>query len=186
MYIATVVFCISVAISFALYFVFSKQKSQPETLEENGFSVCEYYDRIEKEQLKMLEEYKPVDQTIILWWGFDGLRLNEDGSIEWISRRKPEPVSPGVFYQPINHPIDYSMFQNAQATREQIFALKMQSEMMNFNIALQNQMQGFNAALQSYVIQTPAYPAYPSYLSAGSVQMQPQLIDCCCNYLRQI
>lgn len=64
------------------------------------FSVCEYYDRIEKAQLEILEEQKPVESMIILWWGFDGLRLDKDGTLQWISRKKPEAVNQNVFYQP--------------------------------------------------------------------------------------
>lgn len=62
------------------------------------FSVSEYISRIEQTALDILESMKPIDKTITLWWGLDGLRLNEDGTTEWVSRKKKtvEPVS----YQP--------------------------------------------------------------------------------------
>lgn len=44
---------------------------------------------IESEALKLQEEREKQEPYLItLWWGFDGLRLNADGSTEWISRRK--------------------------------------------------------------------------------------------------
>lgn len=140
------------------------------------FNVSEYSRRREKFILS-LEEERRAEHTIVLWLGYDGLRLNKDGSWEWISRKPPEPVSQGVFYQPVqsmaqaSHPIDYSMCQ--QATREQLFGLRMQLEMQNFNAAMQNQMQ---SSLQSFVIQTPMLP---SYIYAGSIQSP--LTGCCCN-----
>lgn len=61
------------------------------------FVVSEYLARIEKASLDILESREPTDKIIILWWGLDGLRLNEDGSLEWVSRKRPEKA---VFYQP--------------------------------------------------------------------------------------
>lgn len=53
------------------------------------FSVARYFDHIEETFLKIHEKReKEPDYTIILWWAFDGLRLNKDGNTEWISRRK--------------------------------------------------------------------------------------------------
>lgn len=45
------------------------------------FSVCDYLDHMENAALEIAEEKEPIDQTIILWWGLDGLRLDEDGSL---------------------------------------------------------------------------------------------------------
>lgn len=157
-----------------IIFSIESQKIKP-------FIVSEYYDRIEKAALDILEDQKPVDQIIILWWGFDGLRLNENGELEWISRKKQKPVNQNICYQPAQSMAQASyplygasdMCQSSQATREQFFGIKMQLEMMKFNAALQNQMQGINSALQSYVIQPPAYTAYLT-----------QLTDCCCNKKR--
>lgn len=54
------------------------------------FSPVDYMSRIE-ETCEMLwaepkEEYIPV-----LWWGLEGLRLNKDGTREWISRANTMP-----------------------------------------------------------------------------------------------
>lgn len=53
-----------------------------------GTSLYEYLDRIEKASLEIQETKQPVSHVITLWWGLDGLQLNEDGSTEWISRKK--------------------------------------------------------------------------------------------------
>lgn len=65
------------------------KKSPSSVFAEIGNSLYEPFD-IEKECLKLQEEREKQDPYLItLWWGFDGLRLNADGSTEWISRRKP-------------------------------------------------------------------------------------------------
>lgn len=53
------------------------------------FSLTAYFDRTEKLYISLLEEaenFKP--EPIILWWGIDGLRLNDDGTTEWV-RKEP-------------------------------------------------------------------------------------------------
>lgn len=57
------------------------------------FSVSAYLDRLERIRLDICEDQKPVDQTIILWWGLDGLTLDEKGKLKWISRKKKAPVN---------------------------------------------------------------------------------------------
>lgn len=59
------------------------------------FSVSNYLARTEKAYLQILEEQKPFEYELVLWWGLDGIRLNKDGTTEWISRKKKiesEPV----------------------------------------------------------------------------------------------
>lgn len=52
------------------------------------FSVSEYLDRVEREALKLCEESEKQEPLkIVLWWGLDGLQLNDDGSLEWIRRK---------------------------------------------------------------------------------------------------
>lgn len=138
------------------------------------FRVSEYLDRIEQVHLEILEQQKPVNHEFVLWWGLDGLRLNEDGTTEWITRKKPELVQQLAPIQPcqtgmLQNP--FSMCQNTAATREQIYGLKMQSEMASYNVALQYSMHGFNQALQGQ-LQYPVY--YPHYLYGG-------VTGCCCD-----
>lgn len=49
-------------------------------------SVYKCLTHIEDESLKIARDKKPTDKTITLWFGLDGLRLNENGAIEWVKR----------------------------------------------------------------------------------------------------
>lgn len=118
--------------------------------------------------------------------------MNEDGELEWISRKTPKPVNQNVSYQPCQSMQNANLYcggsggtgaggacqaQSIQATQDSLSALRMQLAMANINMAQQQQMQNINSALQSYVVpmagmvQTPA--TYPPYHYAG----------CCCNFL---
>lgn len=74
------------------------RQSSSQNNDAKPFVVSEYLTRIEKASIEILESRKPIEQIVILWWGLDGLRLNEDGTVEWISRKKPSPVQRNVFY----------------------------------------------------------------------------------------
>lgn len=41
------------------------------------FKISEYLSRIERSYLDMLENLQPIDKTITLWIGLEGLRLND-------------------------------------------------------------------------------------------------------------
>lgn len=68
------------------------------------WTVSDYMGRMERACLDIQERRTPVERTITLWWGLDGLRLAEDGSMEWASRRqeRPGPVqyAPPALIQP--------------------------------------------------------------------------------------
>lgn len=61
----------------------------------NPFEAAAYLSRLEKAYLHMLETAQPVDWTIVLWLGLDGLRIDPDGTTEWIKRSGPGPQSGG-------------------------------------------------------------------------------------------
>lgn len=113
---------------------------------KNPFSVTQYLDAMERAHLNILDQQKPVDQTIILWWGLDGLTLDEDWKLKWISRKKKAPVNQNISYQPCqsilyayNHPIlCLDMCQSTQAT---INALQMQNSAMQMQACQQTQRQ---------------------------------------------
>ncbi len=63
------------------------------------YSVSKYLSRIEAAHLDILESKVPTDKTITLWWGLDGLKLNEDGTMELVSRKKKR-TSESAPYQP--------------------------------------------------------------------------------------
>ena len=52
-----------------------------------SFSVTKYLGRIEEECVR-LSMVKPDDYILVLWAGQDGLKLNKDGSMEWVKKSK--------------------------------------------------------------------------------------------------
>ena len=122
----------SVAISIcALHYMINERPYEVESLESSEpFIVSEYYDRMEKAALDILEYQEPVDQTIILWCGLDGMRLNEDGTLEWVNRRKPKPIQENAFYQLYQFvpAYDPNLLAQTQSTRSSIDALMAQNE----------------------------------------------------------
>lgn len=139
------------------------------------FNVSEYMERIEKAYLEILETRQPISQSITLWWVLDGLRLNEDGTMTWVSRKKPKTL-----------PAIWDMCQTAtpirtegmqQAPEDEIAALKRQLNIMNLNEAMQHHNALIIASLQSNV--TP----YPSYFECGHMYLEKQIEQCCCNKL---
>lgn len=164
---------ISAIIVMIPYYIISflnKPKNRKQ-VEVEPFVISAYYDRTEKESLKILEEYKPVGKTIILWWGFDGLQMNEDGSSEWISRKKSEPINQSVFYQPVQSLTQaaYPSYAGYQNTQAMIDALQTQIAMQNINAQMQ-------AQLQHYQVSYPRYCA--PYFYSGTM-------GCCCNSMIQ-
>ena len=137
------------------------------------FIVSEYCDRMEKAALDILEHREAVEQTIILWWGLDGLRLNEDGELEWISRKTPKPVNQNVSYHPCQSVPAYNpaLFAQMQNTRASIDALRAQNASLQIQaLRAQQTVQGINS-LQQCCVQYPAQ--YPPYFYGG----------CCGNYV---
>lgn len=137
------------------------------------FSISEYLSRIERAHLDILEGLEPVSKAITLWLGLDCLRLNEDGTMEWVSRKKP---TERAIYQPRQYigsaQVEFvrtGLFSDqTQCTMAQIEAL------MNQRTAMQMQswqsMQMANA-LQQCCAQYPS--KYPPYYYGG----------CCGNYI---
>lgn len=132
------------------------------------WSVTEYLSRIEEASLDILETQTPIDidKSITLWWGLDGLRLNEDGTFEWISRKKSKPINPNISYQmcqsiqPIQMELQQTIWADqTQCTKDQLNTL------MSQNIALQMQsMQNGNYyTYRPYYTPYQMYPTYPMY-----------------------
>lgn len=136
------------------------------------FTVSEYFSRIERANLDILEDQKPVSKVITLWLGLDGLQLNEDGTTEWVSRKK---TAENVLYQPCQsvRPIQTGLQQAIWADQTQSTRARIE-ELMAQNSALQMQswqsMQMANA-LQQCCVQYPTQ--YPPYYYGG----------CCGNYI---
>lgn len=134
------------------------------------FSVPEYFDRMEKASLEILGAREPIDKTITLWWGLDGIQLSEDGTSKWVSRRK-ESVE-NVFYQPCQSiqwtlpyamPFEsgtfrYSFTDQTQSTRAQIDALMAQCTVSQVQLWQSSQMA--NELQQCFVQYTEQHPPY--------------------------
>lgn len=128
------------------------------------FVVSEYLTRIEKASLDILESRKPTDKTIVLWFGLDGLRLNEDGAMKWVSRKK-KPTE-AVFYQSCRsiRPIRTGMLlvDQTQCTRAQMEAMMNQCQVSQMQSWQSMQMAN---AIQQCCVQYPAQ--YPPYYYGG-------------------
>lgn len=57
------------------------------------FEAYAYLDRLENVYLSIQETAQPVDWTITLWLGLDGLRIDPDGTAEWIRRSSQAPLA---------------------------------------------------------------------------------------------
>lgn len=129
------------------------------------FSVTEYLDRMERESLKLKNHREQY--LIVLWWGFDGLRLNEDGTTEWISR-KPTPP-PQIDYFMRNTIATQNGLQNAICNAGNIEQMQMQLQAAQLQAIQTAQIQNMincirPAPYPSYLIQqtyTPNYWTYP-------------------------
>ena len=134
------------------------------------FVVSEYYDRIERTALEILESREPVDRTIILWWGLDGLKLTEDGKLDWVSRKKQKPVLQNVSYQPCRSIAPMPQYTMCQSTQAQIDALKYQNTML--------QIQAAQAAQNMMIVNSLAgYYRYSQWIQSPYLS---QLTQCCC------
>lgn len=143
--------------------LFEVQRTKP-------FSATEYLDRIERESLKLAERREQY--AIVLWWGYDGLRLNEDGTAEWISRRKetddifawtPEGGGGGC---------GYGVCSTARRLDGTIVSLEAQNTICNIDsviqahkLALQAQeIQALQSAQMQNMINCIRPSPYPAYL----------------------
>lgn len=88
--------------------------------------VSEYLERIERAHLDILESLEPVNRSITLWWGFDGLQVNEGGALEWVSRRKKKPETCELAYEKVIEALTKGAFAfptdfiNSQCTQSQM------------------------------------------------------------------
>lgn len=136
----------------------------------------EYLSRIEQASVEIMSQTEPVDKIIVLWWGLDGLRLNEDGSLEWVGRKKEpaqEPVNQNVFCQspqsmvPVNHQLDRRI-NMCHGLRSEVDAMRMQIDA----IRAQNEARRQYAQASAHMQLPPNYQ--PAYFYSG-------LTGCCCD-----
>lgn len=130
------------------------------------FSVYEYLSMIEEASLDILERLEPINKAITLWWGLDGLRVNEGGTTEWVSRKRP---AENVFYQPCQsiRPIQTGLQQARWADQTQSTRAEMEAMMNQCQISQMQSWQSMQMAnaLQQYCVQYPTQ--YPPYYYGG-------------------
>lgn len=184
---------------FALiYHVGLRIRTQKEQLPEHSepFVISEYYARTEQAALDILEQQEPMDQTIILWCGLDGLRLNEDGTMEWVSRRKPKPVRGNVFYQPCQSMQNANMYcfdqsQSIRATQMEQMSQQINQPIAQMTAQIDQQINGLraqNSGLKRQMIQNLCAAAVISLLPMpGYMGYRPQyqLTQCCVQHPAQ-
>lgn len=138
----------------------------------NSFVVSEYLERAEKAALDILERREETDKTITLWWGLDGIRLDENGSVKQVSRKKP---TENVFYQTrqFARPIQSGTLlagqtQCAKAQIDALIAQRSDLQAQSWRIA---QMQ--NALQRRCAQPQPQYPiCCPGFGGSGGAQNQ--------------
>ncbi len=205
MIVYVVAFFASAVIVFLPYFIHDKiqRKQIQHQVKTEPFIVSEYYDRMEKAALDILEHQWPVDQTIILWWGLDGLRLNEDGTLEWVSRKKPKSketthayLNCGTQNTSLEQQISMQMEQMRQQINQPMAQMTAQIDQQINSLRAQNgqsqrkMIQNLCAGAVMSLLPVPGYMGYsPQYqLTQCCVQYPAQYpqyryAGCCCNFL---
>ena len=141
----------------------------------------EYLSRIEKASVEIMSQAEPVDKIIVLWWGLDGLRMNEDGSLEWISRKEPEKksVNQNLSMAHIINPLD--MRNMCQSTRAQIEELQAKIDAFK----MENSIQQINTQVIAQMQLPPLQTIYPAYMQRPQYPYPPyfqgNLTGCCCD-----
>lgn len=88
------------------YDLWIESKKKPKLVESDipkMYSRRDYGQEMEdilKEAEKMREELP----LVTLWWGLDGLQMNRDGTLEWISKKPKEPEPYSGFLRPVPIP----------------------------------------------------------------------------------
>ena len=132
------------------------------------FSVSQYLECAEKAYLEILQQQEPFEYEIVLWWGFDGVRLNKDGSPEWISR-KQELITTPEGYAKLICPLDTRNLCNSKA-RIDVYNI---ADVWTQN-RLEQQTNQIIDSIQSLQSMQNTYIPYPAYVQ--------QIQSCCCDF----
>lgn len=138
----------------------------------SDFSTSAYMGRIEKSSVEIMQDaQKRPKYQFVLWAGLDGLRMNDDGTTEWIRREeKPKPVS--VSYSlpqslAWNPAFNVNQMQNvSRETQNQLAILQAQTQNLQFQQWQTEQMQNMISVIQPAY--TQSYTPYwqPTYYYA--------------------
>ena len=138
---------ITITVSLILVILWLRKIKDKERtpLEPNvNFSVSSYLEEIEKVHLSILEEqenWKP--DPITLWWGLDGVRLNDAGEVEWISRRKKPEVN--YTYSEVNNAV---YFHHPWLTYPDV---QWNGMVRNIDYGIQQMTGDINSSIQSQI-----------------------------------
>lgn len=138
----------------------------------------EYYKRMESISLDILENQKPLDYTIILWWGFDGLELDENDNLKWISRKK-EKESPLQQRDTSIYPEFCSGYYSAVGGGGTASFLSMYPTYQNCCNSL---CQNTQAIINSRMIQSLSYGnvmAFPSNIQINTFYADNRIVEEC-------
>lgn len=140
-----------------------------------GFSVSEYMSRMEKAGIEIMQErWQSSGYQIVLWAGLDGLRLNDDGTTEWIRRdeKKPEQTVQNCanVTQLYNFPIAQNFLQQNMCC---------QTENTERILELQTQMQ--DCCIQQKILQLQQImnSIHPPYIPSPATYYQSAITQCC-------
>lgn len=168
-----------VAIIFACIFtliIFRKSENKAElNIDEQknieSFCPSDYLKRIIELSDELQHEKEQSDNyRLILWWGIDGLRLNVDGSYEWIKKEPKRyipipalyPSMAGGWYESmVQQTCCTSQYQRLdsmlQCQQSRIDELQMQNTMLQLQCAQQQQMQNVIDTIHPQMVSTPNF-----------------------------
>lgn len=124
-----------------------------------NFSHIDYLSRIET-LCETLWQEPHEKYVLILWWGLDGLRLNENGTREWVNKAKPKPEPKEDMANSIRNTYKrlsyYSMLQNCCCeTASRIRALETQNTCLKLQAAQMEQNRAIIDRLNSHLVYMP-------------------------------
>lgn len=146
------------------------------------FSIKDYYDRMQKvaDDILKEQESKP-NELLTLWIGLDGLQMNSDDTLEWISKYIPEKIEKPLKCSCPDFNYSYFEYQNMNALQPS--NLQMQNNLLQLQSAQIAQTQllinSSNRNLYPYwnnPIQQNLYHCY-----WNSPYSTNALSQCCCN-----
>lgn len=182
MKIISLLSCIAFTICFIIEAIKRKRKWQKEeefivlAKQFKPFSIPDYLSRRERTILDLMERREKEEPYIItLWLGLDGLQLNEDGSTEWISRRKVEEKDANsgltqILQNSLENDIAAMQLRRMQNQLQNLYAYQnMNTQYANLQSMIQTQCQ--NTILPAYSTCAPLFMTkntpYWTYFAGG-------------------
>lgn len=134
---------------------------------DTRFSVSGHFDRMERESQRIRDEIKSKEPyVLVLWWGDDGLRLNADGTTEWIDKR-PHP-------QPFRYDPNVLELTTLDDTTLRICQTTAQLTTTIQQLEMQLAQQAQNAAIIGSMKTIP----YPQWVTAYPCSCSPYQYQC--------